>query len=231
MLAEIATAIAKEPLQFEPGSQWKYGSGLSVAGRIVEVASGKSFQDFVDERICQPLGMKDTTFYPSPEQLKRTATIYKMDKDAGKLAAVPPPVWASGERRAPNPSGGLYSTAVDYARFLQAIAGGGELDGKRIVSAAAIKQMTSNQTGDLKAGFSPGQTWGLGWGLVREPANPKLLSSGAYGHGGAFGTQGWVDPTRQTVLILMIARADLSGSGEPSYWGEFQRVAVENLKP
>ncbi|MDX1946928.1 MAG: serine hydrolase domain-containing protein [Pirellulaceae bacterium] len=229
-LAEIVASIAHEPLQFEPGSQWKYGSGLTVAGRIVEVASGKSFQDFVEERICRPLKMKDTTFYPTAEQLQRAATIYKFDKEADKLVAVPPPVWADGEKRAPNPSGGLYSTALDYHRFLQAIAAGGELDGQRIVSTAAIKQMTSNQTGDLKAGFAPGQAWGLGWGTIRETTPASLLSPGSFGHGGAFGTQGWVDPARGAVLILMIARSDLAGSGEPSYWLETQKVAVELLK-
>src|SRR5262245_46717506 len=76
-LADIATAIAKQPLQFEPGSQWRYGVGLTVAGRIVEVVSGKPFETFVDERICQPLGMRDTTFYPTAEQRNRLAVRYK----------------------------------------------------------------------------------------------------------------------------------------------------------
>jgi CubicO group peptidase (beta-lactamase class C family) len=232
-LAEITPAIAKQPLQFEPGSHWKYGSGLTVAGRIVEIVSGQPFDAFLEEQIFRPLGMKDTTFYPTRDQRQRLAVIYRFDKESQRLlpATSAPNAEPKMERRAPNPSGGLCSTASDYFRFYQMILRGGELDGRRIVSAAAIQQMTAIHTGELKAGFSPGMGWALGWGVVREPTAPNaMLSAGAYGHGGAFGTIGWIDPPRDAVLVLMIARSDMNPAQESGIRGAFQQIAIEQLK-
>ena len=133
--------------------------------------------------------------------------------------------------RAPNPSGGLLSTASDMARFYQMILNGGELDGQRIVSHAAVEQMTRVQTGDLTTGFLPGSAWGLGWCLVRKPQDvTKSLSSGAYGHGGAFGTQGWVDPKREMIFVLMIARTGFGSSDGSEIRGVFQDIAVESIR-
>ncbi|HEX4128658.1 MAG TPA: serine hydrolase domain-containing protein [Pirellulales bacterium] len=233
-LTEVAEAVARQPLQFEPGSQWKYGFGLSVAGRVVEVVSGQTFDAFVDDRICRPLGMNDTTFYPSAEQRQRLATIYAVDKESKQLEPAKPPFFINAEpavRHAPNPSGGLVSTAGDYYRFLQMVLNGGELDGKRIVSAEAAKQMTSIQTGDIKSGFVAGSAWGLGWGIVREPQGPTaMLSPGSYGHGGAFGTQAWVDPKRHAIFIMLIQRAGMPNSDGSEMRIAFQTAAVTELK-
>jgi len=232
-LAEISLAISKQPLQFEPGSQWKYGSGLTAAGRIVEIVSGQPFDAFLEEQIFRPLGMKDTTFYPTSEQRQRLAIIYRFDKETQRLLPATSALNAEPkmERRAPNPSGGLCSTASDYYRFYQMILSGGKLDGPRIVSAAAIKQMTAIHTGELKAGFSLGMGWALGWGVVREPTAPNaMLSAGSYGHGGAYGTIGWIDPQRDAVLVLMIARSDMNPAQESGIRGAFQQIAVEQLK-
>ena len=116
-LAEIASAIARQPLQFEPGSEWKYGVGLTAVGRIVEVVSGQSFDRFLKERIFQPLKMNDTTFYPSAEQRQRVATVYRWDRDNQRLAPV---AFAANrpldqERRATNPSGGLTVASLAFA--------------------------------------------------------------------------------------------------------------------
>jgi CubicO group peptidase (beta-lactamase class C family) len=220
-------------LQFEPGSQWKYGSGLTAVGRIIEVASGQPFDRFLEERIFRPLKMADTTFYPTAEQRGRLATVYRWDRDNKRLAAAAIGVnrEPSQERRAPNPSGGLCSTAPDYFRFLQMIANGGELEGQRIVSQSAVKQMTALHTGEMTAGHSPGMGWTLGWGIVREPTGlTAALSAGSFGHGGAFGTQAWIEPKLDAVMILMIARSDMNPTQETTVRGAFAASAVVTIK-
>jgi CubicO group peptidase (beta-lactamase class C family) len=215
-LAETAVALAKRPLAFEAGEQWQYSPGLSIAGRVVEVASGQPFEQFLAERIFKPLVMADTSFNPTPEQQRRLARLYQPGKEGRPFA--PATHWINdlSSHRSPNPSGGLFSTASDMARFYQMVLNGGELDGQRILSAKAVKEMTTLQTGDLKTGFTPGNGWGLGWCVVREPQGVTAkLSPGTYGHGGAFGTQGWVDPQRQMVFVLMIQRTNF-GNGDAS---------------
>jgi CubicO group peptidase (beta-lactamase class C family) len=226
-LAETAEMLANRPLGFEPGTKWQYSPGLNVAGRIVEVASGKAFDEFLAERIFQPLGMKDTTFNPTPEQQQRVAKLYKPD-DPHTLA--PATHWINdlSGKRVPNPSGGLFSTAEDMARFYQAMLNGGELDGRRIVSAEAVKQMTTLQTGDLATGFTPGNGWGLGFCLVREPQDvTAAVSPGTFGHGGAFGTQGWIDPQKRMIFVLMIQRTGFGNSDGSNLRGDFQSLAVK----
>lgn len=229
-LAETAVLIAGQPLQFEPGSQWRYGSGPTVVGRVIEVASGKSYESFLEERIFQPLGMKDTGFYPDAKQRGRLATIYQPGLEPGSLEPTSAAFINADEnapRRAPNPSGGLFSTAGDLYRFYQMVLNGGELDGTRILSSEAVKQMTTAKTGDLQAGFVPGSAWALGWGTVSEPTGvTRKLSPGTFGHGGAFGTQGWVDPQRQLIVVLLIQRSNLGNSDASDIRGAFQELAV-----
>lgn len=230
-LAETVAAVAKEPLLFEPGTQWSYGLGLSVAGRIVEVVSRMPFEKFVEQRITRPLGMTDTTFYPNAEQRSRVAVLYLRDKQTGKLKAAPAPapVDDAAPRRAPNPSGGLYSTALDYFRFCQMVLAGGELNGVRILSPAAVEQMTTIQTGDLPIKDRPGTGWGLGWSIVGKPNGAtEMLDVGSYGHGGAFGTQAWVLPRRGAVAIMLIARGDM-GPAENDIRAVFNDAAVFRL--
>lgn len=229
-LQETAVAMARRPLGFEPGSKWEYGPGLSVCGRVIEVASGRSYEAFLRERIFAPLRMVDTTFHPSPEQKKRAATLYKAVGDPPRL--VPAHHWLVDvdERTVPNPSGGLYSTATDLARFYQMILNGGELDGKRIVSAEAIRQMTIPQTDGVKEGVEPGMAWGLGWAIVRDPqAANRVLSPGSFGHGGAFGTLGWVEPKRQMVYVFLIQRLGLSSADATELRRTFHETAVHAL--
>jgi CubicO group peptidase (beta-lactamase class C family) len=232
-LGETSAAIANQPLHFEPGSEWKYGLGLTVAGRIVEVVSGQPFDRFLEERIFRPLEMHDTTFYPTAEQRSRLATIYKLDRESKQLVPAASALnhATDQERRAPNPSGGLCSTAPDYFRFLQMIANLGELNGRRILSPTLVKKMILLRTGDLRAGHSEGMGWALGWGIVREPTGlTAALSPSSYGHGGAFGTQAWIDPQRDAVLILMIARSDMNAVQESEVRGAFATAAVAELK-
>jgi CubicO group peptidase (beta-lactamase class C family) len=226
-----AYELASLPLQFEPGAQWKYSNGLNVAGRIVEIVSGVPFADFVRQRISGPLGMHETTFHLTPQQYDRLARNYRLNDD--KSALVPAehklvtPDPALGAEITPSPSGGLFSTAGDQSRFYRMLLRGGELDGVRILSADAVAAMTTVQTGDLATGFTPGNGWGLGLCIVREPQGvTRMLSAGTYGHGGAYGTQAWADPRKGLIYILMIQRPDLGNSDASEMREAFQSAAV-----
>ena len=227
-LAEATAVAAKQPLQFEPGSKWSYcNAGIDTLGRIIEVKSGKSFEDFLQERIFKPLKMVDTTPYPSEEQLKRLAGLY--DRKEGRLVfanyALLGPV---KDAKHPIPAGGLYSTAADLARLYQMMLHGGELDGQRIVSENAVKQMTSLQTGELKTGFTDGMGWGLGWQFTREPQGVHaMMSRGTYGHGGAFGTQGWIDPEKKIFVVLLIQRTGMANADASPIRQALQAAAVK----
>lgn len=230
-LGQTAEALAKTKLDFEPGSKWLYGPGLSVAGRCVEKVSGKSFDQFLAERIFTPLEMKETSFVPTSDQAKRLAKLYQPNAD--KTGIEPGAHWLFelSPDTTPNPSGGLYSTASDVARFYQMILNGGELNGQRVLSADAVQQMTSLQTADITTGFTPGNGWGLGFCLVREPQGvTQSLSAGSFGHGGAFGTQSWADPTREMVFILMVARQNFGNGDGSDIRAELQRLAVEAVR-
>src|SRR5207237_1135100 len=145
--------------------------------------------------------MKDTSFHPTDEQWNRMATVYKAGEPKGPLVPVTEG-WSAtiGRQLNPQPSGGLFSTATDLARFYQMVLNGGQLDGHRILSPEAVRQMTTVQTGDITTGFTPGNAWGLGWCIIRQPQGVSaMLSPGTFGHGGAFGTQGWIDPQRKMI--------------------------------
>ena len=230
-LEEAVEKLAKSELEFDPGSKWQYGPGLNVAGRVVEIVAGMPYERFVGERILSPLGMRDTTFHPTAEQRQRLARLYQPTAD--KQGLEPGEHWlmeASAETPA-NPSGGLFSTAGDLVRFYQMMLNGGSLDGQRVLSAKSVRQMTKVQSGDLKTGFTPGNAWGLGFCLVREPEGvTEMLSPGTFGHGGAFGTQGWIDPRQEMIFVLLVSRQNF-GSGDASELrAEFQRLAVDAIE-
>ena len=229
-LRESVDQLAENPLRFQPGTRWQYSPGLNVAGRIVEIVAEKPFEVFAQERIFAPIKMNNTTFFPTEKQQARIAGLYRVD-DKKKLAEVDNRIVDPSNVKGPNPSGGLFATARDMYRFYQMILSGGQLrKGDRIVSEQAVKQMTSPQTGDLVTGFTPGNCWGLGWCIVREPQGvTEALSSGTFGHGGAFGTQGWVDPETDTIYVLMIQRSDLPNSDDSEIRKSFHKAASESL--
>jgi len=229
-LEETVRRLAERPLRFEPGAKWQYSPGLTVCGRVIEVAAGKPYEEFLAERIFRPLKMNDTTFFPTESHRARLAKIYRPGPEKGTLAPATHWLTELGPKRTPNPSGGLFSTATDMSRFYQMILSGGQLDGKRIVSEQAVRQMTSGQTVDLTTGFTPGNGWGLGWCVVRQPQGVSgMVSPGTFGHGGAFGTQGWVDPKRKMIFVLMIQRTAFGNADASDVRGDFQRLAVEAL--
>ncbi len=231
-LAETVRQIAARPLGFEPGARWQYGPGITVCGRVVEVVAGTPYEKFLAERIFAPLRMKDTTFFPNDAQQARIATLYRPGPKRKHPSLAPTDHWLSklGPARTPNPSGGLFSTAADLRRFYQMILNGGQLDGARILSEEAVREMTRVHTPNLKTGFTPGNGWGLGWCVVREPQGvTAMLSPGSCGHGGAFGTQGWIDPKRKIIFVLMIQRTAFGNADASDIRRDFQQAAVDAL--
>jgi CubicO group peptidase (beta-lactamase class C family) len=209
-LAEVVGLEARQPLQYEPGTKWKYSNaGIAALGRIVEVVSGKPYERFMEERILHPLGMKDSFYFPPEEKRSRIAAAYTDEK--GTLVRAKVDLYKDGAKYAA-PEGGLYSTATDMSRFYQMMLNGGVLDGRRILSPAAVQVMTQVYTGDLPAGFAPGVGWGLGWGIVRNAEGMfRMQSIGTYGHGGAWRTIGWVDPAKDLVGVFMMQRTNGGG--------------------
>ena len=240
-LADLVPLWLAAPMQYEPGERWKYTqSGINAAARIVEVVSGVTFDAFVQQRIFDPLGMKSTTFYPNGEQRGRLATAYAKNKQTGALEPVPPRPDYGPRDRPPQGNGGLYSTAPDYARFSQMLLTGGTLDGRRYLSGAAMKFLTTPRTGDLPTGFFQADTYGnrganYGWGIatciLRAPHDgaAAMLSPGTYGHGGAWGTQAWIDPVKGVAYILMVQRSNFPNSDASDVRRDFQQAAARAL--
>ena len=235
-LKEAVITYALSPLQFEPGSKWSYcNPGINTLGRLIEVASGEAYADFMEKRIFKPLGMRSTTFWPDKKELSRLATSYKPAEDGKGLAPVgirylTPPF--SNKKRAPLAAGGLFSTAEDLLKLYQMVLDGGVVGKKRLIKAETLQLMATNHTGEMKAGFSDGMGMGLGFQVVRQPTGvTAMLSPGTFGHGGAHGTQGWIDPTTKTIYILLIQRTGLKPSGDASPMRQaFQEAAAAAMK-
>ncbi|MDZ4818902.1 MAG: serine hydrolase [Planctomycetota bacterium] len=232
-LAELIPIYTAKPVHFKPGTQWAYcQSGINTMGRLIEVVSGKNLVDFLDQRLFGPLGMKDTTFYLTKENTeKRLAQPYQLTKE-GKFAPSGNFILLGMQpfdtNRFPAANGGLYSTAGDYLRFAQMLLNNGTLDGKQYLKPETVKLFSSNQTGDLRTGFTDGNCWGLGCGIVRNPQGPTAsLSPGTYGHGGAFGTQAWIDPEKKLIYILMVQRTNYPNGDASQLRAEFQAAALK----
>jgi CubicO group peptidase (beta-lactamase class C family) len=240
-LADLVPIWLAAPMKYEPGAKWQYTqSGINAAGRIVEVISGQTFDAFLQQRLFDPLGMKDTTFYPTEAQRARLVTAYAKNKDTGALEAVPPRPDFGPRDRPPQGNGGLFSTAPDYARFCQMLLGGGTFEGRRYLSADAMKLLTSPQTGELATGFFQNDTygqhgtkygWGLGTCILRTPHDgvAAMLSPGTYGHGGAWGTQAWIDPVKGVAYVLMVQRANFPNADASDVRRAFQEAAAKAL--
>jgi CubicO group peptidase (beta-lactamase class C family) len=210
-LKSYTLELLKAPLAFEPGSAYEYGFGITIAGRIAEIVSGQPFEQLVSERILVPLGMRDTSFHPDDDLRRRIAKSYKtVDDGSGLIRAHNAFVTADADdRRMTEPSGGLFSTARDMARFYQCILDGGVCEGKRVISAAAITEMTRPNPASGKAFY------GLGW-QCSGPDKPSIagFSKRAFGHGGAYATHGWIDPEQKLVAVFMVQNVMVKGSAE-----------------
>jgi CubicO group peptidase (beta-lactamase class C family) len=217
-LADFVSGLARLPLAHQPSEVWDYGLSVDVLSRVVEVASGQSFDQFLETRLLKPLGMVDTGFYVPEAKLSRL-----VDPPADNW--IGPPDSVLGDVTKPTKlfsgGGGLVSTAADYLRFCRMLLNGGELDGVRILSPATIRRMTTNAlpsdirfAGYASGGVGPkaGSTWGLGF-AVRSDAAWSLVpgSVGSFNWMGASGTYFWVDPAEQLAVVQMIHVSGGSG--------------------
>jgi CubicO group peptidase (beta-lactamase class C family) len=216
-LQEMINKLAAIPLNYQPGTEWRYSASMDIEGYIVEKLSGQTLPDFMREHIFEPLGMKDAGFFVPQDKRSRFAINYK-DNEQGQLvpASTDPPTDYETQPTMPSGGGGLVSTAVDYYRFAQMLGNGGELDGQRILAPATVKLMTSNH---LPASLLTGQ-WGIGMHIMRpgfgygfncavifDPPEATLPDGkGTFFWDGAAGTWFWVDPTNDIVFVGMIQR-------------------------
>ncbi len=205
-LAESVAGVSRASLLFEPGTAWNYSNiGIAALGRIIEVVAGQPYDRFLAERIFQPLDMKDTFFFVPPDKAGRLASVYTYEAEGLKRAPMSQPKF-------PAPEGGLLSTAGDMARFHQMLLEKGSLNGRRILSAAAVEAMTTSQTGSMKAGFAPGVGHGFGFEVVREVLGTfRYNSIGSFVKGGAYRTYGSVDPAKDLVGIIFMQRTNGGG--------------------
>ncbi len=206
-LAQFIPRFAGAPLDFQPGSLWRYSGliGFDVLARIVEVASGSTLNRFLEERIFVPLGMRNTFFVVPEARRNQQATLYR--KHSKGLERIDPPAVLAGSVYFSG-AGGLLSTAEDFFCFAQMLANGGELNGKRILSPRTVDLLTSNHVGEMfvgQLGRPAGMGFGLGGEVVLDPIRAGTRrSAGSYGWDGAYGTHFWVDRKEGLVGVLMI---------------------------
>jgi CubicO group peptidase (beta-lactamase class C family) len=219
---------AESALEFQPGTRWAYSpvAGLDICNRIVEIVTGRTFKDFIEERLFRPLGMNDTVYWPSQAQRERLVTAYTLSN--GKLTRNPDPdsmsspLYFSG-------GGGLMSTAESYARFAMMLANGGELNGVRILSPASVTLMGSQIISDTLPGRRPGEGYGLGVRHINDRAARRtLISNGSFGWSGAYGTHFWVDPANRLTGILMVQTPSPGPPGE-GRTEDFETVVMQAL--
>jgi CubicO group peptidase (beta-lactamase class C family) len=202
---EFSHTLASIPLMFQPGSVWAYSRATDVLGRLIEVVSGQSLGDFLHAEIFEPLGMTDTGFWVLPEEEHRIAEPFAHDPDGGiPMQVIEPrqvPALESG-------GGGLMSTALDYARFLQCLRNKGELNGVRLLSPHMVDYMTSDHLGNIPADgtlLPPGHGFGLGFAVrTHLGLSPVPGSVGLYYWGGIAGTTFFVDPVLDMYAMLLI---------------------------
>ncbi|HRH95872.1 MAG TPA: serine hydrolase domain-containing protein [Prosthecobacter sp.] len=222
-LKAYVASLLKAPLAFQPGSSYEYGFGPTVAGRILELASGMKYDAFLHAKIFQPLGMKDTMFNPDDAHRARIARTYKMDDETHELAPGYNPFVTSDASvtRMVEPAGGLFSTAADMGRFYAMIANGGELDGARILSEKSVRDMTTPVTAGGKQ-----LNYACGWQCNIETQRVNLqMPVGSFGHGGAFATNGCIDPKSGIVTVFMVQNVLVPDSGKPK--DAFQHLVME----
>ena len=226
--------LASIPLLFNPGDRWEYSLGVDVLGRLVEVVSGKSLDEFFRTRIFEPLGMKDTYFYPPEDKLPRLAAAYTYYPDKGLNRFPDTPITEGslvysadypyrGPKKLFSGGAGLTSTAADYARFCQMMLDGGKVGSTRLLSRKSVELMTQDQLGKISAD----QGFGLGFGVegVKAPLS-ELGSPGEYNWGGFFYTGFVIDPKEQMVVIFM---GQLHPSGDLSLDREVGVLAYQAI--
>jgi CubicO group peptidase (beta-lactamase class C family) len=224
-IEEVVKKLAKLPLHHDPGEKYTYSMGLDVLGYLIEILSGMTFENFLQEKLFRPLGMNDTGFYqPDGKKERLVAIQHRIDGNwenyPNTFYDVDYPV--KGARKFFSGGAGLSSTAKDYATFLQMYLNGGELNGVRILSRTTVATMMANQTGNLYGGGD--QHYGLAFGVLTEQGQAKggLGSPGTFIWGGYFNTQYFADPEENLIGIIM--KQTRGGSGDQTAW-KFKQMA------
>ncbi len=234
VLGEKMKKLARVPLLHQPGEKWTYGLSVDVLGRVVEVVSKKTLEEFFQERIFEPLGMKDTHFFIADDKMPRLAAMYA-PKSGGGLKLLTEPVVEGalvysadhpyvGQRRYFSGGGGLCSTIGDYLRFSQMLLDLGELDGKRVLKRRTVRLMIRDHVGEL----SKNQGFGLGVSVARDTDKSGGLDCvGSYGWGGFWYTTFFVDPKKRMVGICM---AQLHPDGGATLNSKFKGLVYKALR-
>jgi CubicO group peptidase (beta-lactamase class C family) len=229
-LAEAVKRLATAPLNDEPGTMFRYGYSIDVLGRLVEVLSGKPLDQFFEERIFRPLGMKDTGFFVPEEKWSRLATLYVPKKDGAGIERTTAPPQESFKKKPALLLGGagLTSTLEDYSHFYAMLLNDGQYDGARILGRKSVELMRSDHLGSIPhAGLLPEwEGFGLTFAVNPGPGkSPDVGSAGSYRWGGAAGTSFWLDPKENMfgIFLIQILPPNVGASGE------FQRLAYTAL--
>lgn len=230
-IADVVDILATLPLHHDPGTKYTYSLGLDVVGRLIEVWSGQTFNDFLQERIFKPLGMNDTHFYlPEDKASRLVAVQYPVQ---GEWKTYPttfydPEYPIKGAKTFYSGGAGLSSTAQDYAKFLQMYLNGGRYNGHQLLSPATIATIMANQTGELYGGKY--EYYGLAFGVAREGAVARggMFSPGTFTWGGYFNTQYFADPQQNLVVIIM---KQTLGASDESTWKLKQMITAALLQP
>ncbi len=236
-LDQIVNTVAKLPLVYQPGTVWSYSISHLMIGYLVSLLAEMPFDEFVQKRVFEPLGMVDTGFWVPPEKHERLASLYYHDPEAGQLSLVdalpdspftrPPIAPADGE--------GLVSTLSDCLRFARMLLNGGVLDGKRVLSRKTVELMTTNHLPTTMLPFSLFPNWslsGYGYGLgvyvlMDRIAAGQLATNGSYEYGGAAGTCVFIDPQEELISLVM---SQAFGGSLPQYTYQFQRLVYAAIQ-
>jgi CubicO group peptidase (beta-lactamase class C family) len=234
LLCDDMKRLAQLPLVHQPGEAYTYGLSTDVLGRVVEVASGMPFDEFLRRRILQPLRMNDTCFRLPEGKAARLAAVYGPDPNGG-IRRLPNGVLGSrpmqisvtypyeGTHRYCSGGGGLCSTILDYARFCQMMLNGGEMDGVRLLSPKTVELMTADHVGELNASSG----FGLGFGVTRSLREAgELTSVGAYRWGGYWYTTFFIDPAEKLIGVCM---AQINPSGAATLNDKFEALAHQAI--
>ena len=253
VLKDDVLEYAKHPLRQEPGTKYEYNNcGINTGGRIIEVVSGMPYAEFMQRRLFDPLGMKDTTCWPNEEQAARLAHTARLTEDKKDLVeivqdanvkpehilkfsgGVPVPRAVTQDmgfgvsfdygKRYAMPASGYFSTARDLGQFCRMLLRGGELDGKRYLSEKAVHTMSAPQLGDVR--LSAQESYGIGFSVkLTDEEGPR---AGSFGHRGARRTAMWIDPKSGLVMVILVERFDMTGDEQKVMYGGFMKAAVAN---
>jgi CubicO group peptidase (beta-lactamase class C family) len=231
-IQETVKRMAALPFDAQPGEKFVYGYNTDILGALIEVISGEPLNTFLENRILDPLGMEDTHFYLPQEKRERLAVVYSSMEDG--LERAPDPggmvgqgAYVDGPKKSYSGGAGYLSTAMDYARFLQMMLNGGELNGRRIISPKTVELMTVNHLREIPNRYTHGMGFGLGFSIVEDLGTRGVPGSeGEFGWGGAYHSTYWVDPEEELVVVYFTQLIPATGVDD---YGKLRALVYQAL--